>query len=615
MTDPFIGTQLDEYRLESLLGQGGMARVYRGLDIGLQRYAAIKVIDTPYRQDESYIARFEREARAIAQLDHPHIVTVYRYGRAQNLLYLAMKYIEGADLHAVLSGYEQEGQLMPAAEVTRLIHEMGTALDYAHSHGVVHRDIKPSNVMLDAAGRAYLTDFGLALLADVGTRGEILGSPHYIAPEQAVSSAGAVPQSDLYAVGVILYRMVTGQLPFTHDDVLELMLLHMTAVPPDPRELNPDINPALAAVVLKALAKEPGERFASGRVLADAVAAAMTDTAVTPAIAPSLTIMDRVALDREMLPPLPAAVTPQITAPQPTTPAPQTAASAIEHGLADHGIPPSPNPLFPSSKLPAILKGAGAVVVLLLIVLAAFFLLRNREDTDAPVNETAANATTELEAAEAAEVANMSLPGGTSTGTVNETPNSPLDPTITPLSEALPQSSGTVYLPFIANEGEQSAATAAAPIAAASTATPSPPATETPRATEVPSPTGTNPPPTDTPSSAAYQLLIATNGEDSLFVVNQSEEAFPLGPLRLASGSGAIQGTEWNLGQLAPGDCVTAWKDGGNPRPPDVDCNQVGVRVIRQGPDRFWKNQFDVFYDDQQVGVCNPQECLIEITK
>lgn len=601
MTDPLLGTQLDEYHLESLLGQGGMARVYRGLDISLQRYTAIKVIDTPHQQDESYIARFQREARAIAQLGHPHIVTVYRYGRAQNLLYLAMQYVEGADLHVVLSGYEQDGQLMPAAEVTRLIRELGSALDYAHRQGVVHRDVKPSNVMLDADGRAYLTDFGLALLADVGTRGEILGSPHYIAPEQAVSSAGAVPQSDLYALGVILYRMVTGQLPFTHEDVLELMMLHMTAVPPDPRELNPDINPALAAVVLKALAKEPDERFANGKALADAVADAMRDTAVTPAAAPTLTIMDRVALDREMLPPLPAAVTPQRTAPQPTTPGRQANTDVV---------------LPPVSKMPALLKGAGAVVVLLLIMLAAFFLLRNREDTAAPATEATANATTELVAAETAEVANVSLPGETSTVTANDTANSPLDPTITPLSEALPQSSETVYLPFIANEGEHPAATAAAPIAAASTATPSPSATETRRTPETPSPTETNPPPTDTPSSAAYQLLIATNKEDSLFVVNRSEEAFPLDSLRLGQGNRIIEGSEWGVEQLAPGDCVTAWKDGGNPKPPDVDCGQVGEPLIRKGPERFWNSQFDVFFDGEQVGICNPPEqCLVEIIK
>jgi serine/threonine protein kinase len=586
MIDTLMGMQLDEYRLESLLGQGGMARVYRGLDTGLQRYAAVKVIDTPYQQDEDYVVRFEREAQAIAQLDHPHIVTVYRYGRAGNLLYLAMKYIEGADLHAILHSYEQDGQFMPFAEVTRLLREVGLALDYAHSQGVIHRDIKPSNVMLDATGRAFLTDFGLALLADVGTRGEILGSPNYIAPEQAVSSAGAVPQSDLYALGVILYRMVTGQLPFTHDDVLELLMLHMTAVPPDPGKLRPDINPALAAVILKALAKEPGERYVSGKALADAVEVAIQDTAVTPIAVPALTIMDRVALDMEMLPPLPAAVTPQITDSQPTTPAPQPAASTGEPGFSDQELPLNTDSPSPSSKLPVFLKWVGgAVAVLLLIGLTAFFLLRNREDTDAPEADVVAVATTELSAAETA-------------------------------AGVFPLSPGTIYLPLIENGAGQLAPTGAAPTAAESTATPLPPAAETPRPTETPSPTETVPHPTDTPSPAVYQLLIATHKEDSLFVVNQAGEAFPLDPLRLGSGDEAIQGTEWGLDQLAPGECVTAWKDGGNPKPPDVDCSQVGERVMRQRSDRFWKDQFDVFYDGEQVGACNPPEpCLVEITK
>lgn len=582
MTDSLIGTQLDEYRLESLLGQGGMARVYRGLDTGLRRYAAIKVIDTPHQQDESYIARFEREAQAIAQLDHPHIVTVYRYGRAQNLLYLAMKYVEGTDLHVVLSGYEQDGQVMPAAEVTRLIHELGSALDYAHSHGVIHRDIKPSNVMLDADGRAYLTDFGLALLADVGTRGEILGSPHYIAPEQAVSSAGAVPQSDLYALGVILFRMVTGQLPFTHEDVLELMMLHMTAVPPDPRELNPDISATLAAVVLKALAKEPDERYASGKVLADAVATAMTETAVTPAAAPTLTIMDRVALDMEMLPPLPAAVTPQITAAQPTTPdKPANVGAALP----------------PVSKLPGFLKGAGAVVILLLITLATFFLLRNRDNADATEAETNTIVVTEPITVETAEVAGVPQSGEVPIAATGESANPSLDPTGTSQPELLPQFAEPIYLPFIGNEGEQPAS-----IGAASTSTPVPQTTATPS-------------PTDTPSPTVYQLLIATNKEDSLFVVNQSEVAFPLNLLRLGQSEKVIEGTEWGLGQLEPGDCVTAWKDRGNPKPPDVDCSQVGEQIIRKKPDRFWKSQFDVFFEGEQVGVCNPPEqCLVEIT-
>ena len=138
-TTPLIDKQLDEYRLEKLLGQGGMAQVYRGLDVKLKRYAAIKVIDPPFQNNEEYLRRFEMEAQAIAQLDHPNIVSIYRYGQTDGLLYMAMKYVEGADLHAVLTGYEESGDLMPWDEILRILREIASALDYAHSKGVIHR--------------------------------------------------------------------------------------------------------------------------------------------------------------------------------------------------------------------------------------------------------------------------------------------------------------------------------------------------------------------------------------------------------------------------------------------------------------------------------------------
>lgn len=272
--DNLINQQLDEYRLDALLGQGGMARVYRGFDVRLKRSAAIKVIDTPFQANRDYMTRFEREAQAIAQLKHPHIVGVYRYGEVDNLLYIAMEYIDGADLEAVLTTYRADGALMPAAEVNRLVRQVCLALDYAHSKGVIHRDIKPSNIMLDKEGNAILTDFGLALL-DYQTRGEIFGTPHYIAPEQVVSSAGAVPQSDLYALGVILYEIFTGRLPFDAPAPLEVAMLHLSDPPPPPRQVNPALSPEVEAVILKALAKEPQQRYPNGAALAEALEQAL----------------------------------------------------------------------------------------------------------------------------------------------------------------------------------------------------------------------------------------------------------------------------------------------------------------------------------------------------
>jgi serine/threonine-protein kinase len=269
--DELIGKQLDEYHLEALLGQGGMARIYRAVDVRLKRRAAVKVIDNQFRQDTDYAVRFEREAQAIALLEHPHIVRLYRYGEAQGVLYMAMQYIEGADLGFVLRSYRQDGEFIESEEASRIVREICLALDYAHSQGVIHRDVKPSNILLNKEGRAILTDFGLVLLTAVGTRGEIFGSASYMSPEQAESSSLVTPQSDLYSVGVILYEMFTGQLPFKVENPMDLALMHINAPPPPPRLLRPALNPAVEAVILKTLAKKSHQRYQTGAELAEAL--------------------------------------------------------------------------------------------------------------------------------------------------------------------------------------------------------------------------------------------------------------------------------------------------------------------------------------------------------
>jgi serine/threonine protein kinase len=310
-TGDLIGQQLDEYRLEKLLGQGRMARVYRGRDVRLQRWLAIKVIDNPCRINPDYRMRFEREAQAIAQLEHPHIVQLYRCGEANGLLYLAMQYIDGADLDSVLTSYCKDGGFIEPEKAGRIIREICLALDYAHNKGVIHRDVKPSNIILDEEGRAILADFGLAVLDEVGTQGKVFGSPRYIAPEQVMSSANVVPQSDLYAVGVTLYQMFTGQLPFDHPEPMEVAMLHLVEAPLPPRKLRPEISPELEAVMLKALAKKPEERYPTGLALADALDQALravTTSGSVPALTKSgLSISQRVEAEliKQPLPPLP----------------------------------------------------------------------------------------------------------------------------------------------------------------------------------------------------------------------------------------------------------------------------------------------------------------------
>lgn len=336
--DDLLGQQLDEYQLAELLGQGGMARIYRGYDVRLKRNVAIKVIDATFRTDVEYRARFEREAQAIAQLEHPHIVSLYRYGELSGLFYMAMQYIEGRDLKTLLTGYREQGNLMPPEEASGIIREICEALDYAHSKGIIHRDVKPSNIMVDYSGHAYLTDFGLALLADTETKGEIFGSPHYIAPEQAISSKGAVPQSDLYAVGVILYEMFTGHLPFEGGAPLEIAMKHLSDEPVPPHEIRPDIDQSLEGVIMMAMAKKPLKRPTNGAELADALDRVLKLTpepasiwaqptaVINPLNVPQVPALPLSSKKRE-LPPVPSAVTisPGQMVAKPTTTAPQSA--------------------------------------------------------------------------------------------------------------------------------------------------------------------------------------------------------------------------------------------------------------------------------------------------
>jgi serine/threonine protein kinase len=274
-TDPLIGQQLANYRIEKLIGRGGMAKVYLGWDVRLHRSVAVKVIDDRLQGDEGYSERFLREARIMATWQHMNIPLVYNVGENEGLLYFAMEYIRGQTLSQFMYQRQSAGELLPQAEVLRIGWAVAKALDYAHQKGVIHRDVTPSNVSLSEDGRIVLMDFGLALDVLRGTRGEVFGTPHYIAPEQASNSAKAVMQTDLYSLGVIIYEMLTGSVPFDDPSPIALALKHITDEPPPPSQLNPSINPEVEAVLLKALRKDPSERYQSGRELMEALESAL----------------------------------------------------------------------------------------------------------------------------------------------------------------------------------------------------------------------------------------------------------------------------------------------------------------------------------------------------
>jgi serine/threonine-protein kinase len=272
------GTRLGPYEVLQPLGRGGMAEVYHGVHTRLGRAVAIKVLPASLAVHADFRERFEREARAVAALRHTNIVQVYDFGDAAGMYYMVMEYIDGSDLARLLA---EQGQL-PLAQVLPLLRDVAAALDYAHGQGLVHRDVKPSNVMLQAASavglgqRAILTDFGIAkILTGAGSAatraGVMIGTPDYMAPEQ-IRAAGEVDQRvDIYALGVMLFQMLTGRLPFAGGNPGEVVQAHLNRPAPNPHTLQPDLPTRVADAVLRALAKDPAERYQTAGALASAL--------------------------------------------------------------------------------------------------------------------------------------------------------------------------------------------------------------------------------------------------------------------------------------------------------------------------------------------------------
>jgi serine/threonine protein kinase len=404
--DPLIGQQLGNFRIQKLIGQGGMAQVYYGWDENLERPVAIKVIDVRLRGNPTYAQRLVQEARSVASWRHENILQVYYAGQEDGLYYFAMEYVDGLDLGQIMARYAEDEELMPHQDVLGIGRAVAEALDYAHNKGVIHRDVKPSNVMIDREGRVVLADFGLAMDVQQGSMGETFGTPHYVAPEQARNSADAVPQSDIYSLGIILYEMLTGVVPFDDPSPTSLALQHLTVPPPPPRAINPDLNEATEAVLLKALSKKPGERYGSARALMNALKDAIAvgapvEEAEAPVPPPSLlnrslplppprslsrmSVAEQVSLHEE--PPLPSS-TPVPSPPVSTTPASKP--SPVSPAVA------TPAATNAGKDRPGIGVMVGGVVVVLLALAAVFLWLRSDEQTAAAppaATETPAEAT------------------------------------------------------------------------------------------------------------------------------------------------------------------------------------------------------------------------------
>ncbi len=286
VTDPLIGRQVANFKIESLIGRGGMASVYLARDVKLNRPVAVKVIDSRLRGRPSYTARFLQEARSVASWRHENIIQVYYASDEDGLYYFVMEYIDGPNLSQILTDIKEKGARMSFDEVLRYGRAIASALDYAHARNVVHRDVKPANVLVAKDGRIVLGDFGLALDAGQGSLGEVFGTARYTAPEQAKHSNQAVPQSDLYSLGIMLFEMLTGAVPFDDPSPASVALQHILQPPPSPRQLNPEINAAMENVLLKALSKNPADRYQSGAELVSALEKAIHPAQAEPSPLP-----------------------------------------------------------------------------------------------------------------------------------------------------------------------------------------------------------------------------------------------------------------------------------------------------------------------------------------
>jgi tetratricopeptide (TPR) repeat protein/predicted Ser/Thr protein kinase len=349
------GENVGPYRIIEQLGQGGMATVFKAYHPALDRYVAIKVLHPAFKEAPNFLARFQREARIVAKLEHPHIVPVYDFSEHKGMAYLVMRYVEGETLKAHL-----EGEPLSPERILEILKPVAEALDYAHEQGVLHRDIKPSNVMLTPEGGIFLTDFGLARMAESGestlSQDMMIGTPQYMSPEQAKGEK-VDERTDIYSLGVILYEMLTGRVPFSADTPYAVVHDHIYTPLPLPTTIKPDVFPALERVVLKALAKEKDDRYQKVTELAIAFEDAVVEAAsgVAPAPEPEEKAVE------------PTIVPPTIVEAQPAAPEAK-----------------------PSRKRWLIIGGAAAAF-LLLVCCAGFFLVfraQKAKGTPAPERPT-----------------------------------------------------------------------------------------------------------------------------------------------------------------------------------------------------------------------------------
>jgi formylglycine-generating enzyme required for sulfatase activity/predicted Ser/Thr protein kinase len=288
--EDLTGKRLGQYKIVAPLGEGGMAAVYKAYQQSMDRYVALKILPQHFAADPEFVGRFEQEARVIAKLQHVHILPVHDYGTAEGYTYIVMPFVETGTLGEIL-----HGEPLPMDRIRKIISQVSRALHHAHSQGMVHRDVKPTNILIDQDGNCLLTDFGITKVVEGTTQftqtGAILGTPAYMSPEQ-IKGEVLDGRSDIYSLGIILYEMATGRAPYRAETPPAIFVKHLHDPLPPPRTYNPDLPESVERVILKALAKDPQERFDTAIELTSAFDQATREgsregTIIEPVVAPT----------------------------------------------------------------------------------------------------------------------------------------------------------------------------------------------------------------------------------------------------------------------------------------------------------------------------------------
>jgi serine/threonine-protein kinase len=632
MSDPFsnqgtlIGKSLGDYQLLELLTSGGMARIYKGFDARLQRYSAVKVLMRELMDnDDTLTERFEREARAIAALEHPHIVTVYQSAEQDGYFFMAMRFIEGSDLADELTRLRRAGQTMDPRRALHILAQVADALDYAHAQGIVHRDIKPSNVLLTKDDRAYLTDFGLALWESKDkTMGTAFGTPRYIAPEQALASEKAVPQSDIYALAVVLYEILTGDMLFRADTPMQVALSHISEPPPPPRSINPNIPQAVEDALLKALGKDPKTRQQTAGELIRTVKEAYENEqgglqAARPIIPPPM-VKGEMPDDNTI-----------VTPSQPSSEVIRSALNQATDAKDASSASQSPNMLMRYG-IPAALL---LVIVIALAALAAGGASNaGTPDLTAQVSTQMASVATVTSSPEAATevvatsdrstaaiMVDIPTEADTETGTPTDLPSE--TPSATPSPTASHTATDTATHTLTPSATFTASHTPMPTITSTNTRRPTSTPSNTPTASKTPAPSATftatstltatatrTPSPTLTPTLSVVGAIETEIRYDTVFLVVEPSQDADVRSLRFRNANGTtfnLSGTP--LDSLAGGDCVVLGQEGRQLDATGYGCPAAVERDTRlPGDVIFWRGtaeqSFTVLVDDAVIAEC-----------